>query len=370
MEQARHIAIFSSFSGQGGVERMLLNLARGFVEKGCRVELLLLKQKSAYLKDLPEGVSIYPFRARHAKTAVPELISYLRKKRPNALLSAKHRPNQAAVLAKALSGAKTRLTLRLGTTTSAAVKDRGRIRLFAWKAGMRFTYPRADEVIAVSKGVAKDISMLSGMDFNRINVVPNPVITREIFEMAKEEPAHDWLRPKKNTLIVGAGRLTRQKDFNTLIRAFALLKQDVNARLVIMGEGRKRRELEQLVCDLGLKGFVDLAGFMSNPYSVMARADLFVLSSLWEGSPNVLTEAMALGIPVVSTNCPSGPEEILQAGRIAPLVPMQDHEALAKAMYGALQEPPAADQLRSAVKEYRVEESCRRYLEIMVGKGV
>jgi len=370
VENRPRIAIFSSFSGQGGVERMLINLAGGFSGLGCEVELLLLKQNSAYLENVPKDVSVYPFRAQHAKTALPELVHYLRRKRPASLLAAKHRPNQTAVIAKTLAGVDSRIVLRLGTTTSAAIKDKGLLKWFVWKAGMRYTYPRADAVIAVSRGVAKDIAMFSGMEMSKINVVPNPVITQEIFKMAKEAPSHPWFKKRNKPIIVGAGRLTRQKDFVTLIKAFAMVQKKLPARLLIMGDGRKRGELEKLIEDLKLKRCVDLAGFVPNPYAIMARADLFVLSSLWEGSPNVLTEAMALGIPVVSTDCPSGPREILKGGSVAPLVPMKDQEALAQAMLSILKNPPDVEAIKAAVKSYTVEQSSKRYLEIMLGRGV
>ena len=348
---------------------MLINLAGGFLDLGCKVEMLLLKQKSAYLKQMPKDISVRTFKAKHAKTALPELIYYLKTRQPDALLSAKHRPNQTAILAKLLSSVDTRITLRLGTTTSAAIQGQSLLKWLSWKAGMRFTYPRADEVIAVSQGVAQDIAMLSGMDIKKINVVPNPVITKDIYQKAKEQPNHPWLNKKDKIVIVGAGRLTRQKDFSTLIKAFAEVRKEKDARLLIMGEGKKRTELEELIKSLHIEDSVDLAGFVPNPYPIMARSDLFVLSSLWEGSPNVLTEAMALGTPVVSTDCPSGPKEILMGGKIAPLVPMQNYKALAQAMLNQLESPTPSHILKSAVKNYSVEESSKRYLEIMLGKG-
>jgi glycosyltransferase involved in cell wall biosynthesis len=156
--------------------------------------------------------------------------------------------------------------------------------------------------------------------------------------------------------------LQRQKDFPTLIRAFARVRQTRPCRLVIIGEGRERPALEALIGQLGLTGQVDLPGFQPNPLPFLARASLFVLSSAWEGSPNVLTEAMALGTPVVATDCPSGPAELLDGGRIAPLVPVGDPEALARMVLATLDQPTPAARLKDAVADYDQAYSARRYL--------
>jgi glycosyltransferase involved in cell wall biosynthesis len=199
--------------------------------------------------------------------------------------------------------------------------------------------------------------------------VPNPVITNELFELAKTPLHHPWFKPKESPVILAAGRLTRQKDFPTLIQAFALVRPNFAARLIILGEGRDRTILQDLIVRLSLQDWIDLPGFVTNPYAYMKQADLFVLSSRWEGSPNVLTEAMALGLPVVATDCQSGPREILQEGRLGPLVPVGDSKALSQAMLRVLQDPLPAHQLEEGVKKYRDVISAQRYLDIMLGKS-
>jgi glycosyltransferase involved in cell wall biosynthesis len=206
---------------------------------------------------------------------------------------------------------------------------------------------------------------VAGIDPERIAVVRNPVITPRLQELAQRAPAHPWLEAARDPVILGAGRLTVQKDFATLIRAFARLREKRPCKLIILGEGRQRAKLQALAAELGIAEAVDLPGFSDNPYACMARASLFVLSSRWEGSPNVLTEAMSLGTPVVSTDCPSGPREILADGRYGPLVPVGDWQALATAMQQVLDAPPDSDSLRRAVQEYDVETSASRYLEIL-----
>ena len=167
------------------------------------------------------------------------------------------------------------------------------------------------------------------------------------------------------TSVLGIGRLTRQKDFPTLIRAFAVVRRQRPLRLIILGEGRDRAALEQLAAREGVGADVALPGFQANPYAWLARARLFVLSSAWEGSPNALTEAMALGVQVVATDCRSGPRELLDAGRYGQLVPVGDAEALAGAMREALDHPLPPEILKSAVRDYAAETSARRYLEVL-----
>jgi glycosyltransferase involved in cell wall biosynthesis len=226
-------------------------------------------------------------------------------------------------------------------------------------------YPRADGVIAVSRGVADDTLAITGLPPERVAVVRNPVITPALYDQAGAPCEHPWMTRPDRPVIVAAGRLTRQKDFATLIRAFARLHARRPCRLIILGEGSLRRVLERLAVQLSLADDLDMPGFVADPYPFLARAHLFVLSSAWEGSPNVLTEALALGTPVVATDCPSGPREILEGGRVAPLVPVGDDRALAEAMAAVLEAPPSAESLRAAAAEYTAAASARRYLEVL-----
>ena len=362
------IAIFVSFSGKGGVERMMVNLSEGLVALGCHVDLVLVKARSANLNALPSTVNVVKLGTSHTMSSLPALVGYLRRKQPDALLAAKDRANQVAILAKRLSGVSSRVVVRMGTTTSAALAGRSRVRQWAWYLPMRFIYPLADAVIAISQGVATDLAETTRLPLSHLRVIGNPVITPRIAELACEQICHSWFTNSEMPVILGAGRLTRQKDFPTLIKAFAKMRTERACRLVILGEGRDRNGLKALSARLGVKDSFDLPGFVNNPYAYMSRAALFVLSSAWEGFGNVLAESMALGVPVVSTDCPSGPREILAGGRYGPLVPVGDTDALAKAMLETLANPLDKALLKNAVSNYTVEMSSRRYLEVLLGR--
>ncbi len=363
------IGVFASFSGMGGVERMVLNLCEGLLHRGCRVELLPVKSRSEHLSsNLPEGLNVHRLAATHTLTSLPALVHYLRTERPDAILAAKDRANQVAIVARAIARVSTRIVVRMGTTVSAALAGKSRLRKLTWYAPMRLLYPKADAIVAVSEGVAADMARITGIEPADIRVVQNPVITDQIFRQAREPVSHAWFDDMKEPVIIGIGRLTRQKDFPTLIRAFELLRRQVGCRLIILGEGNDRRKLEGLADRLSVRAFVDLPGFVENPYAYLSRASLFVLSSAWEGSPNVLTEALSLGVPSVATDCPSGPREIMRSGAIGKLAPVGNPEELAEAMRATLANPPAAAVLTNAVREFTVEASSRRYLEILLGR--
>jgi glycosyltransferase involved in cell wall biosynthesis len=191
------------------------------------------------------------------------------------------------------------------------------------------------------------------------------VWTSEVEQLARQPVDHPWLTKPGAPVIVGAGRLTRQKDFPTLIRAFARARAQRPCRLIILGNGELEAQLIALAKELKVEHDLSLPGFVANPYAYMARAQLFVLSSLWEGSPNVLTEALALGVPVVSTDCPSGPREILAGGEYGTLVPMEDDAALAQAMLATLDRPLARERLLQAALPYKVDASVNGYLEAL-----
>jgi glycosyltransferase involved in cell wall biosynthesis len=359
------VAIFVSFSGQGGVERMILNLCEGLSRTGLLVDLVLVKAESLHEMELPAGVTIVNLNARHTLTSLIALVRYLRAVRPVALLAAKDRAIKVAALARAFARVPVRLVGRLGTTVSAALEGQGRLRRAAWHAGMRRFYPRVDRIVAVSEGVAADVRQITGLSPGRVQVVRNPVWTSRLERLASEPARHPWFSGRSVPVILGAGRLTRQKDFPTLVRAFAQARAKRPCRLVILGDGRQRDELLALAKELGVADDVALPGFQRNPYAWLARASLFVLSSAWEGSPNVLTEALALGVPVVATDCPSGPREILAGGRYGKLVPVGDADALAGAMIETLERPLPRETLQEAARPYTLEASTSGYLEAL-----
>lgn len=356
------ISVLASFSGEGGVERMLLHLVNEFAERGYQVHLLLIKTDSKHLNEVHPSVEKILLGSRHTTTSLLPLVRYLRNYRPARMLVAKDRAGRLAVRARTLAGTDTRLVLRLGTNLCESLKHRNPIqrRLRLWP--IKRLYPKLDCIVAVSRGVADSTIKLAGIDAEKVIVIRNPVLTPRVWELAQAATPHPWLLDKSLPVILGAGRLTLQKDFTTLIRAFSLLSKKLPVRMIILGEGNKREELQTLIDELGLQDKIDLPGFTENPYAYMTAASLFVLSSRWEGSPNVLTEAMALGTPVVSTDCPSGPAEILENGRIAPLVKVGDWKRLADCMESVLASPPDRSSLVNAVKEYTVETSAAAYL--------
>lgn len=366
----QRLAIFASFSGQGGVERVLVNLIRGFCAEGHAVDLLLVREQSEHLRDLPSAVRRIPLGTRHTLLASIALARWLKRERPNALLAVKDRAGRSAVLARLLARTETRIILRLGTNLSAALAGSNWLQSWSRLLPIRLLYSRIEQVIAVSEGVAEDTARLARLPMSRIRVIRNPVITPELPVLAAAPCPHPWLAPQRpSPVIIGAGRLQRQKDFPTLLRAFQRLLQAQPCRLLIIGDGRGDASLRALAAQLGLQlgvqGQIDLPGFQPNLYAWLGRADLFVLSSAWEGSPNVLTEALALGIPVVSTDCPSGPREILVGGRYGRLVPVGDSAALAAAMSATLDDPLPAAVLKQAVTEYSQARSVSAYLDTL-----
>jgi glycosyltransferase involved in cell wall biosynthesis len=361
----QRIAVFISFSGNGGVERMIVNLCTGFSRRGYQVDLLLIKDRSDHLAHLPSDVNVIRLGSKHAYSSLWRLVKYLRAERPDALLSAKERANRIALLARKLSGLKIPVGVRLGTTVSAALAGKGRLQRFFWFWPMKLTYRHADVVIPVSQGVADDVIKITGIDSNRVKVIRNPVISPRLFELSSQPLSHpEWFDGSIPTL-VAAGRFTRQKDFITLIRALKQINRKFPCRLVILGEGELREQYRALATELGVNRYLLMPGFANNPYPLISHADCFVLSSLWEGSPNVLTEALALGAPVVATDCPSGPAEILHNGYYGPLVPMGDADAMAQAIIGVLKEPHPRKFLQRASEEYTIDQSVNNYLNAL-----
>lgn len=360
----RPVCLFIPSFGDGGVERMMVNIARGIAGAGFPVDFVVGSAEQPFLDRFPPGVSLRVLGPISQRQRVRFLLDYLPRRRPAVVLSAKTRDDRAALSAKRRSRGDTRFFLRPGTVMSERWRARGKNRLRRWweRWRLRALYRQADGVVAVSQGVAADIAAITGLPDARIRVIRNPNLTPELEALAGEALDHPWFAPDQPPVVMGIGGLRTQKDFPTLIRAFARVHERLPCRLMILGQGRQRDRLLRLADALGLRDAVALPGFDPNPYRYLARAALFVLSSRWEGSPNVLTEALALGTPVVATDCRSGPREILQDGAFGALVPVGDVDALAAAMAEALHNPLPPQVLKQAVLEYRMEVSARRYL--------
>jgi len=360
--QKRQLAIFLATSGHSGVDRVMNNLMGEFAARGIAVDLLRIANHGPYLEAPLPGMRFVELGSSHVNSSLPPLVRYLKRERPQALLTDKDRVNRLALWARRLAGVSTRVVVRIGTTVSKNLERRSPWARWSQYNSMRWFYPWADAIIVPSQGAARDLANISGIPLDRIRVVPNPIVTPALFKLAELRSTQEGLAPDHQPVILGVGELSARKGFTTLIKAFSKVRQSRPCRLLILGEGRQRSRLEALIAQLGLEDDVEMPGFVKNPYAYMAKADLLVVSSDCEGFGNVLAEALAVGLPVVSTDCPSGPREILQDGRFGPLIPVGDVHALARAMLATLDNPMDAELLRSAAKPFSVAASASQYL--------
>jgi glycosyltransferase involved in cell wall biosynthesis len=397
MSAPRHLALFIRSLGASGAgaERIWQNLAQAFVARGHRVDLVLgrrtghlagaslpgvrvvdlgvrslLPLVGAVLRDPRSARSLAPALAALPPpwilAAVPALAAYLARERPDALLSALSYSNLAALWARERAGVPVRVAISEHNTLSVRSAHARARRWRVLPLVESRWYPRADAILAVSEGVADDLARTAGIARERIAVTYNPVVTDALEVAAREPIAHAWLAPGAPPVVLGVGKLKPQKGFDVLLRAFARVRAERAARLVILGEGSERRALERLARELGIAGEVALPGFVANPFAWMAKSAVFALSSRWEGLPSVLIEALACGCPVVSSDCPSGPAEILLRGRLGPLVPVGDDAALGAAIARALASPgdPAARRARAG--DFAVDRVAPRYLDALL----
>jgi len=310
-----------------------LNLVEGLLELGCEVDLVLFTATGNLLSTVPERANVMDLRCGRALRSPLPIMRYLRKRRPDVMVANMGHTNLVALLARFLSRVPTRLVLTehlAVAPTADDFKDR------AYRVLARMAYRYAESVVAVSKGVAHSLVANVGLPKDSVEVIYNPVLTKRYWQALEAPVEHPWFAADNPPVVLGVGRLVAQKDFPTLIQAFARVRETREARLMILGEGPDRSALESLIRELGLDGSVLLPGFASNPVALMASAAVFALSSVREGLPTVLIEALASGVPVVSTDCESGPHEILQGGRLGRLVPVGDVDALASAIVEAL----------------------------------
>jgi len=364
----RRICFSPGTLGSGGIGRNTLNLAKTFLEKGIDVDMVFTGDAhNGRENEIPSGVNVFQLGKR-SRYALPKTVRYLRGRKPDLLISAHNNINILNLIAHRLSGLgkSCHVVCTYRTYRSIQLKHSSfQGRVYDWLGFQLYKY--ADSLVAVSRGVAEDIEGTTGIRKGSVQVIYNPAWTAEMERNAQEGCDEPWLVKKSDPVIISAGRLTIEKDFSTLLKGFACLREKKAVRLIILGEGEDRKYLEELVGTLGLNDRVKLPGHVSNPLAYMSKADLFVLSSAWEGFGNVLVEALGCGLPIVSTDCPSGPREILSDGEYGELVPVGNHAKLAEAMGRALDAPLSRNHQKAAAQRFTFEKSADSYLSLLSG---
>ena len=350
----------------GGAERVMLNIANALVHKGYTVDLVLVAATGPYLAEVENGITVVNLASNHSSTSIPALISYLRRRRPRVLISSLPHISIATLIARRLSMVNCRAIIVEHNTISQTVAHSSSIKTKLLPLLMRLSYKYSDAIVGVSKGVALDLEAQIKLPSGSITVIYNPVITGRLEAQALETLDHPWFQLDSPPVVVGIGRLTPAKNFSLLIDAFNKVRQKQEAKLVILGDGQERSELEALTSALGLHDDVSLPGFVPNPYNFLKHCAVFVLSSRWEGLPTVLIEALACGAPVLSTDCPSGPREILRGGKLGSLVSVNDSESLAAAIIGQISgKSPLPTVSPTDLCVYRLDYALQRYEELI-----
>jgi len=365
--QRLKLALFMPNLAGGGAEMVMLGLARGFVDKGFLVDLVVASAQGPCLDMLPPNVRLIDLKVNRTLKSLIPLARYLRRERPASVLSTLQHANLVAYCAHRLAFAPSTLCVRETIDPSAVPAWSGGFMPYIRNQLTRYCYSGATFVVAPSNGVAASLSDCYRLNRNSIKVIYNPVNIDELLAKSREPADHPWLLPSNIPLILGVGRLTAAKDFATLIEAFRLVRREHEVRLIILGEGEERANLEKLVEHYGLQAFVDMPGFVQNPMPYMSTASVYVLSSTREGMPNAMLQALALGCRIVATDCPSGPREILEGRGTGKLVPMGSETLMARAISDSL-DMESRQSPRLKLEEFSCESIVDQYLELMTGE--
>lgn len=358
------ISLFLPSLSGGGAERVFVELANGFTEQGLAVDLVLASASGPYLGEVCGAVRIVDLNCRGVLRAIPGLARYLARERPATLLSALDHANVGAIIARLISMSPTRCVISMRSVPRAVYREMPSIRSRLLLQLMKITYPRADCIVANSHAVAADLAGLLGSGCD-ISVIHNPLNLDRIERLSREEVNHPWVSANSLPIVLGVGSLTGLKDFPTLARAFSLVRAQRPCRLVILGEGPERHRIGNLLHELGVWEDAYLPGFIENPFPWMRRAKVFVSSSLTEGCPNALMQALACGVPIVSTDCAGGSAEILENGKWGNLVPVGDWRAMARAIGSAL-DAPSSPLARHRALDFAFSRISQRYLSALL----
>lgn len=363
-EKKKHLALFVPSLRGGGAEKVTVNLANAFAKKGLKVDLLLAQAEGVYLKAVEPMVRVVDLRAKRVVYALRPLAQYLRQERPDGVITVLNHANVVGIASWLLAGRPCQIVVTEHNSVSHSKTNSVRARLV--KTLMPVLYNFATHVVAVSKGVASDLASM-GVKKKKLHTIYNPIVDAEVLEQALKDCPDPWFKEKDTPIVLAVGRLEPQKDLILLIQAFHLLAKQCNAKLVILGDGPMKAQIESTVVGLNLADRVKLLGFVENPFAFMSRASVLVLSSRWEGFANVLVEAMACGSPVVATDCPSGPSEILENGKWGRLVPVGDVNQLSEAIKATLKDGRSVD-VRKRASEFGVQDAVESYISLVFPK--
>ena len=356
-----HIAFLLPNLCTGGAERVAVNLANDFVCRGFKVDIVMLSATGALMTDLLPDVQIFDLQAERMRQSVKPLVRYLRQARPGAVLACMWPLTVIALWARTLSRVHTRLVLAEHTTWSRSEL------LQRWSVGwqirtsMHRFFPNADGIVAVSQGAADDLACFASLDRSLITAIYNPVVGDGPAPAVAQPTAPVGWCVGAHKRVLAVGTLKEIKGYDTLLNAFAALREQVDARLLILGEGECRAALEAQARRLGIADSVFIPGFVKDTAPYYHHADLHVLSSTGEGLPTVIIEALAAGTPVVSTDCPSGPREILCDGQFGRLVPVGDVDALAAAMQASLTSTHDRAALMARAQDFSIDKAVDQY---------
>ncbi len=346
----------------GGIGRNVLNLIEAFHNQGCRTHLLIDKPKGPYFEQLHSATRVFRLNTSHSLSGIPLMVGYLWKHKPDVILTPNVRHTILSLNARRIAHSPTKLFVNVHNTYSKTFQNLRDAKKTKRINKIKSNYPRCNGIIPVSYGVAADLCSFTGLSPEMLTPIYNPVVTSRLERLAKETPSHPWFTDGEQPIVLSVSRLEKAKNLPLLIDAFEMVRNQLYCRLAIIGEGSQFKTIESRIQSSPFRDEILLLGHRKNPYKYMKHASLLTLSSSWEGFGNVLVEAMAVGTPVVSTDCPYGPREILEDGRYGALVPTNNADALAKAMVETLRSPPPPEHLKKAINRFRGEIIAQKYL--------
>jgi glycosyltransferase involved in cell wall biosynthesis len=354
--------------GGGGAEKIVLRLMRGFISRGIKVKLVLATPHGSLHSEIPNKVDVIHLNAKRSIFAIFRLAKYIRTNKPEIILSHLSNANRVALLATIISKCNTKVYVVEHNTMSIALKHYSLIQKWLLIISYKYLYYRAHKIIHVSKAAANDLMKLLPKHINSVHTIYNPIINEEMINSIVDKPPHDWLYPGNIPVILGVGLFREQKDFITLIQGFSIVKKYMDAHLILLGRGPLEEKIKNEAIKYNLENSILFPGYVDDPLGYMKHSSVFVLSSRWEALPTVIVEALACGCPVVSTNCPSGPAEILDNGKYGILVPVQNAIAMAHGIISSIKNPPDKKILISRAMDFSIEKSVNNYLGILQSK--